>query len=177
MRFDVEECPQIPWKNRGGTTRELAICEEKQQLVWRLSLADIGADGPFSAFPGLARVHTIISGQGLRLSGGGETLHADLLRPLVFDGELSAMAHLNDGPCRALNIIYDPKRVTASVRIQTAGRFISSEDETIIFVVSGTLTSGDGSIFLPGQGGVLPLGNHLSLSEGGQVIVMDLTRF
>ena len=44
----------VPWKNGGGVTREIAVSPEgagTDDFDWRISLADVGADGPFSALP------------------------------------------------------------------------------------------------------------------------------
>ena len=48
-----------PWANGGGTTRELARADDGS---WRISLADIGSDGPFSVLAGRHRVLTVVEG-------------------------------------------------------------------------------------------------------------------
>ena len=47
-----------PWKNGGGSTTEIAIAPPGAGLDdfdWRISLATISEDGPFSVFPGIDR--------------------------------------------------------------------------------------------------------------------------
>ncbi|MEC4600651.1 HutD family protein, partial [Burkholderia vietnamiensis] len=42
-----------PWKNGGGVTREIAAYPPGAALdafAWRVSVADVGAGGPFSRF-------------------------------------------------------------------------------------------------------------------------------
>jgi len=39
-----------PWKNGGGTTRELLAWPDPQDWTLRLSVAQVEADGPFSRF-------------------------------------------------------------------------------------------------------------------------------
>ena len=85
--------PPTPWRNGGGRTRTLwtwpADCvDDAWQL--RVSLADIDADGPFSAFPGVQRWFAVLQGAGVRLQlpAGPQVLglHSS---PLQFDGALA----------------------------------------------------------------------------------------
>ena len=51
LRF--HELPVSPWRNGGGVTRELAaLGGAGGDLLWRLSIATVNADGPFSTFNG-----------------------------------------------------------------------------------------------------------------------------
>ncbi|MEP2717750.1 HutD family protein [Pseudophaeobacter sp.] len=140
MRFSVEQTPAQPWKNGLGTTRELASSVTVDaDLIWRASLAQIDQDGPFSAFPGLARIHCIVSGAGLDLSNPENQLAADPLKPLNFDGGLELMAHLRVGPCTAFNLIYDPRYISAEMQICGAGQHRSAAAVQIVYVLQGSL--------------------------------------
>ena len=98
-----------PWKNGGGTTREVAAFPPGAGLdafAWRISLADIAADGPFSAFPGVDRVLTVIDGAGLVLDVEGRTVTLDAASPpLAFPGEAKVAARPAGGPIRDLNLM------------------------------------------------------------------------
>ncbi|MBO9707716.1 MAG: HutD family protein [Caulobacter sp.] len=98
-----------PWKNGGGVTREVAAWPPGAGLddfEWRLSLADIAADGPFSYFPGVDRVLTLIAGEGLVLDVAGETKTLDAASPpLAFPGDAKASARLAAGPVRDFNLM------------------------------------------------------------------------
>ncbi|MFN9927385.1 MAG: HutD family protein, partial [Phenylobacterium sp.] len=51
----------VPWKNGGGITRELAVWPPGasfDDFVWRVSMAEVHQDGPFSSFPGVDRILT-----------------------------------------------------------------------------------------------------------------------
>jgi environmental stress-induced protein Ves len=52
----------MPWKNGGGITHEILKQEHGGKLLWRLSIAEVASDGPFSLFPGLSRILTVIEG-------------------------------------------------------------------------------------------------------------------
>ena len=48
----------MPWKNGGGTTRQVAVYPPLASLEtfqWRVSVATIARDGPFSQFAGFDR--------------------------------------------------------------------------------------------------------------------------
>ena len=109
------ELKTIPWKNGGGTTREIAALRENENLIWRLSVADVASDGPFSIFPGLTRILTVIEGNGLLLTMPHSTMQAVFGTPVTFDGSLSVDSRLIDGPIRDLNVMFDPKRFRADV--------------------------------------------------------------
>jgi environmental stress-induced protein Ves len=95
-----------PWKNGGGDTRELLVWPSADDWKLRVSLADIDADGPFSAFPGVVRWFAVLDGAGVELRFG------DVLRrvtprdaPLRFDGASPPHCHLVDGKTRDLNLM------------------------------------------------------------------------
>jgi hypothetical protein len=97
-----------PWRNGHGRTRELLAWPRAGDDGWRVrvSVADIEADAPFSAFPGVARWFTVLKGAGVELRVGG-TLHR-LTRidpPLRFDGAQPAHCRLIDGPTQDLNLM------------------------------------------------------------------------
>ena len=65
-----------PWANGRGVTVELARADGPDGLIWRLSMATVAEDGPFSLFPGIERNLTVISGPGFHLRGDGIALDA-----------------------------------------------------------------------------------------------------
>ena len=99
------------WRNGGGQTRELWVwppAGSKGHDDWRLriSLADITQDGPFSAFEGVARWFTVVSGAGvvLTLPGGPLSLRPGDA-PLAFEGAIAPACSLLAGPTQDLNLM------------------------------------------------------------------------
>ena len=80
-----------PWKNGGGVTTELAMSPPGACLDdfdWRVSLASIAEDGPFSQFPGVDRTLVLVAGDGVLLDFGDERVVLSPSEPLVeFAGE------------------------------------------------------------------------------------------
>jgi uncharacterized protein len=96
-----------PWRNGGGRTRELFAWPAGSDWKLRISLADIDADGPFSAFAGVQRWFAVVSGAGVVLAlptqGDRRLTIAD--EPLAFDGAAAPDCHLIDGSTRDLNLM------------------------------------------------------------------------
>jgi len=110
------------WANGGGVTRELATGPAPAGAVapafdWRLSLADIDRDGPFSALHGVDRWFAPVEGEVLlALPGGMRRVRADD-PPLSFPGEAAPDAVLPAGlRCRALNLMTARARCRAAMR-------------------------------------------------------------
>lgn len=80
-----------PWKNGGGVTTELAMSPPGAGLGdfdWRVSLASIAEDGPFSQFPGVDRTLVMVAGDGVLLEVGDQRVVLSPSEPLVeFTGE------------------------------------------------------------------------------------------
>lgn len=106
-----------PWKNGGGITHEIAREDRGGTLLWRLSIAEVASDGPFSAFPGLARILTVFEGAGLHLDTPAGRLAALPLVPLPFSGDLPVECRRIAGNVRDFNVIYDPSRIRATVTL------------------------------------------------------------
>jgi uncharacterized protein len=104
-----------PWKNGGGITHEIARKDGVSGFLWRLSIAEVASDGPFSRFDGYARILTVIEGPGIALHAPDGVLTALPLHPVAFDGATPIEGRLLNGPLRDLNLIYDPTRFDGRV--------------------------------------------------------------
>ncbi len=108
-----------PWVNGGGTTRELARADDGS---WRISLADIDGDGPFSPFAGRHRLLTVVEGPVLDLDVDGVPHVVEPQRPFAFSGDAAVVASVPEGPVRALNVVVDPTVVQPFVTVLELGR-------------------------------------------------------
>ncbi len=177
IRF--EDLATIPWKNGGGITREIAVLKNDEAIVWRLSMADVASDGPFSNFSGLTRILTVIEGNGMRLEGVERNLEATLYSPITFDGGDKISSTLIDGPLRDLNVMFDPLHCSANVRVLSAPANMALEPATgRTFAVVGLKGNAKlAEAILLGFGDtVLTNGNpvDLTLGEGDAVLVVTL---
>nr|WP_276514054.1 HutD family protein [Gluconobacter cerinus] len=98
----VASFPAQPWRNGRGMTRVIATGAD-----WRISLADIQTDGPFSVFPGLTRSLLLAAGARLTLHGlspAPQDLRA-LGQSVCFKGEMPVSACCHGAPVQALNLM------------------------------------------------------------------------
>lgn len=126
--------PSRPWKNGGGTTRDILVSPPGASLDefdWRLSLAQVDRDGPFSRFDNIDRTLVLLS--------GAMTLHEpdrriELVRgePVEFPGERAIEAKLNGGSTLDFNVMTRRGRARHTVRHE-------------VFTTHTNLTSGAGS--------------------------------
>lgn len=101
----------MPWKNGNGVTTELAIYPPdatltKNDFLWRMSSAEISADGDFSLFSDCDRYLSVWKGNGVLLESaqGGQLVQAKEL--VKFSGKDSIFARLQNGPITDWNFIY-----------------------------------------------------------------------
>jgi hypothetical protein len=119
-----------PWRNGGGLTRELLAWPAGGAWRVRVSVADIAADGPFSAFPGVERWFAVLEGEGVVLSlPRGERSVGRGDEPLRFDGEEAVHCRLIEGPTRDLNLMVVRGAGSASMRRAAPGSTL--EDPTL----------------------------------------------
>jgi uncharacterized protein len=96
-----------PWRNGGGVTREVAIDGGRDDFRWRISIADVAADGPFSVFEDCGRVIALLRGAGMVLTVDGVPYAVD--RPFVpfrFEGDAATDCRLVAGPVTDFNVIH-----------------------------------------------------------------------
>ena len=98
----------MPWRNGKGMTLEIARDPATgEAFTWRLSLADIAQDGPFSAYPGYRRALVLVHGDDLRLRfhRHGTQRLSPARRGTRFEGEWHTACAIPHGPCTDLSLI------------------------------------------------------------------------
>ena len=106
QRVALDAAAPQPWRNGGGRTRELLSWPSAEGWRLRISVADIEADGPFSAFEGVRRWFAVVEGAGVALAfADGERICRRGDAPLAFDGAAAPGCRLLDGPTRDLNLM------------------------------------------------------------------------
>lgn len=101
---------RMPWKNGGGETHEVAISPADATVDafdWRVSMAVVAVDGPFSAFAGIDRTLVLLDGDGmiLDIAGWGIVTLTPESAPLAFPADVATGATLTGGPITDLNVM------------------------------------------------------------------------
>lgn len=157
----------MPWQNGGGRTTEIAVAPPGADLAtfaWRVSVADVERDGPFSAFPGVDRTLVLLAGRGMRLSGpAGSTPLAAPMDVAKFAGEDELACALTDGPTRDFNLMVrrTAARATLDVVRETARQFAPAQ-ALLCFAATGRV-----ECTLDGQPPIVLSPEQTLLVEGG----------
>ena len=130
----------MPWKNGAGRTTEIAVHPPGAALdafAWRVSIADVEQDGPFSRFPGIDRTIVLLGGSGMRLRGtgmgpNGTVRETELSARFVahdFSGDDAIDCTLLAGPCRDFNAMFRRGRARGRVAVvrDSPARFESAQ--------------------------------------------------
>ncbi len=101
---------RMPWKNGGGETTEIAVFPPETDLAdfgWRISMATVASDGPFSIFAGIDRTLSILSGDGMELDieGRRPVVLTQASEPLAFPADAATSARLVSGTIVDLNVM------------------------------------------------------------------------
>ena len=105
------------WKNGAGWTRQIVRVPDGDDWDWRLSIAEIERDAPFSLFPGIERELVLLQGNGLRLRFGNGKV-TELQPPhgrIRFAGEEALSGELLDGPTHDFNLMWRRDRISAEL--------------------------------------------------------------
>lgn len=153
--IDVRLRPALPWKNGAGARRELAVHPadaDGDAFEWRLGLADIVADAPFSVFPGIDRCITLVRGAGIRMSGDIQHRLDVAMHPFCFPGEAVIDSQLVAGASEAFNVM--TRRGACSAQTSAVSQSVqvdASETTTLVYCVSERtrVDLASGSIELP----------------------------
>ena len=137
-----------PWKNGGGITHEaIRVPPTGDAFLWRVSVAQIDASGPFSDFAGYDRKMVLLRGRGITLEfGSGERCALRSAGDWVeFDGAMSTRCELLDGPCVDLNLMVS-KSLRTAARIERLSECTPvaalNGETTLIFGISDPLSLG-----------------------------------
>jgi uncharacterized protein len=137
--FRNEDLVRVPWKNGGGATAEIAAFPESsgfEAFGWRISMADVASDGPFSLFPGIDRTLILVEGDGIELDVEGIAYPLDKATPkLSFSGDDITIGRLLSGPIRDLNVMTRRGQFRHRARFIESGVALLSDDTIVAFLV------------------------------------------
>jgi uncharacterized protein len=135
-RFAVNEITPQPWKNGAGTTREIARDGTLDVFNWRLSVAQVEHDAPFSAYREIDRCIVLMSGAGMQLRADDGSIDHRLSAPLVpfhFSGDIALTATLIAGASSDFNVMTRRGEFTSEVACHRDG--VDLERAHVVFLL------------------------------------------
>lgn len=138
----------MPWANGRGTTLEIATFPAAARAggvwAWRLSVAAVNEDGPFSALPGVDRALVVGQGRAMELTVDGVPHHVERYQAIEFSGDADVRCSLPDGPLRDLNLMvrrgHGFGRPELRVERVATGTTLDLNGAVAVVVLDGVLT-------------------------------------
>ena len=127
QRFDEHRA--MPWANGLGTSYEVASDRNVDGVwTWRVAIAPVVLDGPFSVMPGVDRELVVIEGNGMVLDVDGISMECMPNQVVQFSGDSTTFARLVDGPVVDLGLMTVCGSVTGSmIVVVDVGNVVESD--------------------------------------------------
>lgn len=156
---------RMPWKNGGGETIEIIAHPEGADLAsfaWRISMARVATDGPFSMFEGVDRTLSVIDGTALELVFEREAVSLDLTSPPYrFAGDIPVTGRLPAGPIVDLNVMTRRTACRHQARRLSAGNSARTTGMTCLVLAH----RGDARLSMDGTDIAVPEGHAALVTE------------
>ena len=134
------------WKNGGGRTTEIVVSPSGagfDDFDWRISMAEVEADGPFSIFSGIERTLTVVEGvMTLTVDREQSVRLTPQSAPFVFSGDAAVDAAVESGPVIDLNVMSRRGRNAHAVQrigVESDMRLAQSSDVMILIALGNGL--------------------------------------
>lgn len=179
LRFD--QARRERWRNDGGWTREIHREGGAEDWRWRISIAEVQADGPFSRFEGVDREIVLVSGNGMHLAFEQATFDLVPESPsLRFAGEAAVDCRLIDGPTTDFNLMWSREQIEAELwrRPLVGGSLlpVAAGETWVVHLLTGQLAFVDvaEATLAPGDTAILRGGRSQRIEAAGSAVFIRL---
>ena len=108
----------MPWLNGLGESLEISSDRGAgDEWAWRLAMAPVTTDGPFSNIEGVDRQLMLVEGLGMSLTIDRRVFECNPLETVSFRGEAMTFARLLRGPIRDINLMTRRGSCTGSLKV------------------------------------------------------------
>ena len=167
----------MPWANGGGTSYEIASDRnELGEWTWRLAMAPVNEDGPFSRIECVNRSLAVVDGAGMLLSVDRKKLQCLPMQVVRFRGDAITDATLTDGPILDINLMVRRKEADGEIEIVSDAGVL--EGASIVVAVGGSaqVQCGDSTIDLEPHDSILDCDAETVSLISGTVCVVSVKR-
>ena len=165
----------MPWANGLGTSYEVASDRNVDGVwTWRVAIAPVVLDGPFSVMPGVDRELVVIEGNGMVLEVDGESVKCLPGQVVRFSGDSATFARLVDGPVVDLGLMTVCGSVTGSmIVVVDVGNVV--ESDLLVAIGDAVFEDENGKNYrLGSKDALLNVRGHQLVLLGGMAIAIQV---
>ena len=167
----------MPWANGRGTSYEIASDRsDAGEWTWRLAMAPVNEDGPFSRIECVNRFLAVVEGAGMMLSVDRKKLQCQPLQVVRFRGDAITDAVLTDGPITDINLMIRRKEADGEMVIVSEAGPLNRASIVVAVGGSAQVQYGESMIDLEPHDSILECGSETISLTSGTVCVISVSR-
>ena len=167
----------MPWANGRGTSHEIASDRnEAGEWTWRLAMAPVNEDGPFSRIECVNRSLAVVDGAGMLLSVDRKKLQCLPMQVVQFRGDAITEATLTDGPIMDINLMVRRKEADGEMTIVSDAGLLNGASIVVAIGGSAQVKSTDSIIDLERHDSMLECDAETVSLVSGTVCVVSVKR-
>jgi environmental stress-induced protein Ves len=167
----------MPWANGRGTSYEIASDRnEAGEWAWRLAMAPVNEDGPFSRIECVNRSLAVVEGAGMLLSVDRKKLQCLPMQVVQFRGDAITEATLTDGPIMDINLMVRRKEADGEMTIVSDDGIMAGASIVVAVGGSAQAKCGDSTIDLDRHDSILECDAETVSLVSGTVCVISVKR-
>lgn len=167
----------MPWANGRGTSYEIASDRhEDGEWTWRLAMAPVNEDGPFSRIECVNRSLAVVDGAGMLLSVDRKKLQCSPMQVVRFRGDAVTEATLIDGPIMDINLMVRRKKADGEMSIATDPGVLSGASIVVALAGGAQVKRTDSILELERHDSILDCDGETVSLVSGIVCVVSVKR-
>ena len=167
----------MPWANGRGTSYEIASDRnEAGEWTWRLAMAPVNEDGPFSRIECVNRSLAVVDGAGMLLSVDRKRLQCLPMQVVRFRGDAITEATLTDGPIMDINLMVRRKEADGAMAMISEAGLLNGASIVVAIGGSAQVKSADSIIDLECHDSMLECDAETVSLVSGTVCIVSVKR-
>lgn len=167
----------MPWANGRGTSFEIASDRnEAGEWSWRLAMAPVNEDGPFSRIECVNRFLAVVQGNGMLLTVDRKKLQCLPMQVVRFRGDAITEAALTDGPIMDINLMIRRKEADGDMTLVSESGSLNVASIIVAIGGSAQVECGDSTIELEPHDSILEGDGETVSLVSGTVCVVSVKR-
>ena len=167
----------MPWANGRGTSFEIASDrDDAGNWSWRLAMAPVNEDGPFSRIECVNRFLAVVQGNGMLLTVDRKKLQCLPMQVVRFRGDAITEAALTDGPIMDINLMIRRKEADGDMTLVSESGSLNVASIIVAIGGSAQVECGDSTIELEPHDSILECDGETVSLVSGTVCVVSVKR-